>query len=139
MCPKTLLAFVLQLCTNQCCASGLSHQLPRSSDQALSLQPSCCRSPQTSLAHTRSEGQCCAPCCCCIKTIDFMAMSSLVNTPDQSHRSRSPRFMERRGVEPADHKDEHTRENHPHADAVTSSDCLMLPLMLYQVSSRSQS
>ena len=45
----------------------------------------------------------------------------------------------RRGVEPADHKGEHTRANHPHADAVTSSDCLMLPLMLYQVSSRSQS
>ena len=44
----------------------------------------------------------------------------------------------RRGVEPAGHKGEHTRANHPHVDAVTSSDCLMLPLMLYRVASRSQ-
>ena len=43
-----------------------------------------------------------------------------------------------RGVEPADHKDEYTREDHPRADAITSSDCLLLPPMHMLVSAPPQ-
>ena len=55
--------FVSKHCRLLCCSCALiravhqvSHRLLRSSDQALSLLLSCCRSLQTSLAHTPFEG-----------------------------------------------------------------------------------